>query len=77
MLSVFRPAPAIDPDIEKRIALTRTIGLPLVLGLAVVVWASLAMDLLPTWLGASAAMAETWVASALIGRIRSLRKQTD
>ncbi|HWD99314.1 MAG TPA: hypothetical protein VG345_09760 [Bryobacteraceae bacterium] len=77
MLSVFRPAPAIDPETEKRIALTRMIGLPLVLGLAVVVWASLLMDLLPTWLGASAAIAETWVGSALIGRIRTLRKQAD
>jgi hypothetical protein len=77
MLSVFRSAPPTDPDTEKRIALTRTIGLPLVLGLAVVVWASLLMDLLPSWLGASAAIAETWVASALIGRIRSLRKQSN
>jgi hypothetical protein len=77
MLSIFRPAPAIDPETEKRIALVRMIGIPLVLGLAVVVWASLLMDLLPTWLGASAAIAETWVASALIGRIRSLRKESN
>jgi hypothetical protein len=77
MLSIFRPGRTLDPDTEKRIALIRTIGLPLVLGLGVVVWASLLMDLLPTWLGATAAIAETWVASALIGRIRSLRKQTD
>ena len=72
--SILNPEPLLDSATQKRIALTQLVGIPVVLGLAEVVYVSLLTGRLPTWVGDIAVLAETWAASFFIGRIRSLRK---
>jgi hypothetical protein len=54
--------------------MTQVLGIPVVLGFAVVAYVSLLTGLLPKWTGIIAIVAETWSGSFFLRRIRSLRK---
>ena len=64
-----------DPATQKRIVFTQLVGIPLVIGLAVLVYMSFLSARLPTWVGCTALIAEAWASSFLIGRIQLLRKR--
>jgi ubiquinone/menaquinone biosynthesis C-methylase UbiE len=55
-----------DPVAKKHLALIRGLGIPLTVGLAVLVFASFLTSSLPTWVGIVALIAETSLASILI-----------
>jgi hypothetical protein len=77
MLSILQSQQPMDPAARRKIVLIQGLGIPLIVALAVLVFASFLTGSLPTWVGILALVAETSAPSVLIKKTVRLRKHED